>query len=137
MTVFKCKEKVNWSIRATVVYILNDFKRVHNKTYSDFSASTRENLRVVDLMIRNMKLIKSFQTNIFFDDDFVESFSVTASKVDIIEIDTSTSSARAVIFKFLISKIVSVISRKTSQAERIDQLSKLNVVSSVINSISF
>ena len=60
LTVFKCREKVNWSIRAIVVYILNDFKRAHSKTYSDFSASIRKNFRAADLMIRNMRLIKKF-----------------------------------------------------------------------------
>ena len=72
------------NIRTTVVYILNDFKRVHNRIYSDFSVSTRKNFRAVDLMIRNMKLMKNFQINIFFDNDFVENFSITTSKIDII-----------------------------------------------------
>ena len=127
---------MNLNIRATVVYILNDFKRAHSKAYFDLSASTRENLRAVDLMIKNMKLIKNFQANVFSDDDFVKSFSVIVSKVDIIKIDTSTSSTRAVVSKFSISKIVSVISRKTSQVEKIDQLNKSNVVSSAVNSVS-
>ena len=60
LTIFKCRKKMNRDIRATAVYILNDFKRVHSKTYSDFSASTRENLRAADLMIKDMKLIKNF-----------------------------------------------------------------------------
>ena len=59
LTVFKCKEKMNRDIRATVVYILNDFKRVHSKIYSNLSASTRKNFRAADLMIRSMKLIKN------------------------------------------------------------------------------
>ena len=67
-----------------------------------------------------MKLIKNFQVNIFFDDDFVESFSVIVSKVNIIETDTSIPLTRTVVFKFLISKIIFVISRKTSQVEKID-----------------
>ena len=137
LTIFKCKKKMNRDIRATAVYILNDFKRAHSKIYSDLSASTRKNLRAADLMIRDMRLIKNFQANTFFDDDFVKSFSVTASRVDIIEIDTSISSARAILFKFLILKIISVTSRKVSQVEKIDQLSKSNVVSSAVNSISF
>ena len=128
---------MNRSIRATAVYILNDFKRVHSKTYFDLSASTRKNLRAADLMIENMRLIKNFQAKASFNDDFVESFSVTVSRVDITETDTSTSSARAVVFKFLISKIVFVTSRKTSQIERINQLNKSNVVSSAVNSVSF
>ena len=105
---------MNRNIRATAVYILNDFKRVYNKTYFDFSASTRKNLRVIDLMIRDMKLIKNFQTNTFFDDNFVENFSIIVSKIDITETDTSTSSTRTIVFKFLISKIVFVTLRKTS-----------------------
>ena len=60
LTVFKCKKKMNRNIWATAVYILNDFKRAHSKTYSDLSASTRENFRAADLMIRNMKLIEDF-----------------------------------------------------------------------------
>ena len=60
LTVFKCKEKMNRNIRAIAVYILNDFKRAHSKIYSDLSAPIRENLRAVDLMIRNIKLIKNF-----------------------------------------------------------------------------
>ena len=39
LTVFKCREKMDRDIRAIAVYILNNFKRVHSKTYSDFSAS--------------------------------------------------------------------------------------------------
>ena len=46
-------------IRAIVVYILNDFKRVYNNIYSDFSALTRKDFRVADLMIKDMKLIKN------------------------------------------------------------------------------
>ena len=59
LTIFRCKKKVNRNIRATAVYILNDFKRVHSTTYFDFSASTRKNLRAADLMIRNMSLIEN------------------------------------------------------------------------------
>ena len=40
LTVIKCKKKMNRNIRTTAVYILNNFKRVHSKIYSDFSAST-------------------------------------------------------------------------------------------------
>ena len=120
LTVFKHKKKMSRDIRATAVYILNDFKRAHSKAYSDLSASTRKNFRAADLMIRDMKLIKNFQANVSSDDDFVESFSVTVSRINIIKIDISTSSTRAVVSKFSISKIVSVTSRKASQAERID-----------------
>ena len=111
---------MNRSIRATAVYILNNFKRVHNKAYSDFSASIRKNFRAADLIIKNMKLIKKFQVNTFFNNDFIKSFSVTVNRVDIIKIDISTSLTRAVVFKFLILKIVFVISHKTSQVERIN-----------------
>ena len=48
------------SIRATVVYILNDFKRVYNKIYFNFSTSIWENLCAADLMIKDMRLIKKF-----------------------------------------------------------------------------
>ena len=56
---------MNRSIRATAVYILNDFKRVYNKTYSDLSALTRKNFRAADLIIKDMRLIKNFQANTF------------------------------------------------------------------------
>ena len=136
LTILKHKKKMNRNIRATVAYILNDFKRAHSKTYSDLSASTRKNLRAADLMIRNIRLIKNFQANASSDDDFVKSSSTTASRIDIIETNTSTSSTRAVVFKFSISKIASVTSRKTSQAEKINQSNKSNVVSSAVNSVS-
>ena len=51
---------MNQDIRTISVYILNNFKRAHNKIYFDFLASIQNNLRVVDLIIRNMKLIKYF-----------------------------------------------------------------------------
>ena len=51
---------MNRSIRAIVVYILNNFKRVHSKIYSDFSSSIRKNFRAADLMMKDMKLIKKF-----------------------------------------------------------------------------
>ena len=137
LTIFKHKKKMNRRIQTTAVYILNDFKRVHSKIYSDFFASIQKNFRAVSLMIRNMKLIKNFQINVSFDDDFVKNFSVTASRADIIKIDTSTSSTRAVVFKFSISKIAFVISCKASQVERINQLNKSNVISSVASLISF
>ena len=111
---------MNWSIRAIAVYILNDFKRVHNKIYFDLFALIQENLCAADLMIRNIKLIKNFQANVFSDNDFVESFSVTANKIDIIEVNTSTFLTRTVVFKFLILKIVFVTPRKASQVERIN-----------------
>ena len=137
LTVLKYKEKINRDIRTTAVYILNDFKRVYNKIYSDFSASTRKDFRAADLIIRDMRLIENFQINIIFDDNFVESFSVTASRIDIIKIDILTFLTRAVVCKFSISKIAFVTSRKTSQVERIDQLNKSNVVSFAANSVSF
>ena len=127
---------MNRDIRATAVYILNDFKRAHSKIYFNLSASIRKDLRAVDLMIKNIKLIENSQANAFFDDDFIENFSVTVSRVDIIKINTPTSSIKAVVFKFLMSKIAFVTSRKTSQVERIDQLNKSNVVSSAVNSVS-
>ena len=71
-------------------------------------------------MIKDIKLIKNSQANAFFDNNFVKNFSVTASRIDIIEIDTSTFSTRTIVFKFLILKIASVTSRKTSQVEKID-----------------
>ena len=83
-----------------------------------------------------MRLIKNFQTNAFFNNDFVENSLITASRVDIIKINISTFSIGAVVFKFSILKIVFAISRKTLQAEKINQLNKLNVVSFAVNSVS-
>ena len=60
LTILKCKEKMNRSIRTTDVYILNDFKRIYSKTYIDFFTSTRKNFHVADLMIKNIKLIENF-----------------------------------------------------------------------------
>ena len=137
LTVLRRKEKINRDIRAIIVYILNDFKRAHSKTYADFFASTQANLRAADLMIRNIRLMENSQANVFFDEDFVEDSSVTASRVDIIEIDISTSSTRAVVFGFSISKIVSITSRKTSRSEKINQFSKSSIFSSAVSSISF
>ena len=128
---------MNRSIRTTAVYILNNFKRAYSKIYSDLFTLIQEDLRAADLMIKDIKLIKNFQTNTSFDDNFVENSSVTVNRVDIIKINISTFSARAIVFKFSISKIAFVTSRKTSQVERIDQLNKSNVVSSAVNSISF
>ena len=136
LTIFKYRKKMNRNIWATAVYILNDFKCIHNKIYSDLFALTRKNLRAVNLMIRDMRLIKNFQVNVSFDDDFVKNFLVIASRIDIIEIDTSTSSTMVIVFKFSILKIVFVTSCKASQVERIDQPSKSNVVSSIINLVS-
>ena len=39
LTIFKCKKKMSRDIRATVVYILNDFKRGYNKVYFNLFAS--------------------------------------------------------------------------------------------------
>ena len=60
MTVLKRKKKINRNIRAVAVYILNDFKRVYSKIYFDLFASIQENLRAIDLMIKNIRLIKNF-----------------------------------------------------------------------------
>ena len=60
LTVFKCKKKMNRNVRATVVYILNNFKRAYSKAYFNLFASTRKNFRAVDLMIKDIRLIKDF-----------------------------------------------------------------------------
>ena len=120
LTIFKYKKKMNRNIRATAVYIINDFKRVYNKIYFNLFVSIRKNFRAADLMIKSIKLIKNFQANIFFNDDFVKNFSITVNKIDIIEINTSTFSTRIIVFKFSILKIVFVTSRKTLQIEKIN-----------------
>ena len=60
LTIFKYKKKMNRDIRTTAVYILNNFKHAHNKTYSDLSTLIRENFRAADLMIKDIKLMKNF-----------------------------------------------------------------------------
>ena len=60
LIIFKCKKEMNRNIRTIIVYILNDFKRVYNKIYFNLSASTRKNFRVINLIIKNIKLIKKF-----------------------------------------------------------------------------
>ena len=137
LIVLKRKKKMSRNIRTIIIYILNDFKRVYSKIYSDFLVSTRKNLRVVDLIIKDMKLIKNFQANIFFDNNFVENSSVIVNRIDTIKIKTSISSTGTVVFKFSILKIVFIISRKTLQVEKINQSNKLNIVSSAVNTISF
>ena len=120
LIIFKCKKKMNRNIRATVVYILNNFKRVQNKTYSDLSALVQKDFRAADLMIKDMRLIENFQANAFFDNDFVESFSVIISRIDTTEANISILSIKTIVFKFLILKIASVTSCKTSQVEKIN-----------------
>ena len=39
LIILRRKEKVNRDIQAIIVYILNNFKRAHNKTYVNFFAS--------------------------------------------------------------------------------------------------
>ena len=51
---------MNRGIRAITVSILNNSKRAYNKTYFDFSASTREGFNVTDLMIKDIKLVENF-----------------------------------------------------------------------------
>ena len=60
LTVLKRKKKMNRGIRTIAVYTLNDFKRAHSKTYSDFFASIRKDFRAADLMIKDMRLIENF-----------------------------------------------------------------------------
>ena len=130
LTVLRRREKITRDIRAMIVYILNNFKRVHSKTYIDFSTSIRKNFRVVDLKIRNIRLIKNFQANAFFDENFFKNFSVTVNKIDIITIDTLISWTRAIIFKFVISKIAFIILRKILQSENVNHFNKSSIVSS-------
>ena len=120
LIVLKRRKKLNRNIRTTIVYILNDFKRAHSKTYFDLFALIRDDFCAANLIINNMRLIENSQTNASFDDNFVKSFSVTASKVDIIKVNTSTFSIRIIVFKFVISKTASVISRKISRFEKIN-----------------
>ena len=71
-------------------YIINDYKRVFNDVLIDFFASISNDFRVVDLIINDLKLIKSFQANVFFDDDFVKNSSNTINRITIVEMNIST-----------------------------------------------
>ena len=84
-----------------------------------------------------MKLIKKIQANVSFDDGFVKSSSIIVNKIDVTKTDTSTFSTKAIVFKFSISKIAFIISRKTSQVEKINKINKSNIVSSAASLISF
>ena len=119
---------MNRNIWRIIVYILNDFKRAYNITYSNLSASTRDNLCTANLMINDMRLIKNLQTNAFFIDIFVKNFLITASKVDIRKTDISTSSIRAIVFKFSTLEIVSVTFRKSRNLKRL-----INSISQILS----
>ena len=60
LTIFKRRKEVNRDISAIIIYILNDFKRVHNKNYVNLFVPISENLYNIVLMNNNMKLIKDF-----------------------------------------------------------------------------
>ena len=60
LTILKYKKKMSRNIWAIAVYILNNFKRVYNKIYSNLCISIRKNFHAADLMIRNIKLVKNF-----------------------------------------------------------------------------
>ena len=58
LIVFKRRKEMSRSIRAIIVYILNNFKCAYSKIYYNLSMSIRNHFRTVDLMINDMKLIK-------------------------------------------------------------------------------
>ena len=60
LTVLRRRKKINRGTRALIVYILNDFKRAHSKTYISLFTSTQKDFRTPYLKIRDMRLIKNF-----------------------------------------------------------------------------
>ena len=60
LIVLKRRKKMSRNIRTIIAYILNDFKRVHSKLYSDLFASIQDDFRVANLFISDIRLIKDF-----------------------------------------------------------------------------
>ena len=95
---------MNQNIQTTIKYIINDYKRAFNDALTDLSTSILNDFRIIDLMINNLRLIKNFQINISFNNDFIKNLSITASKVIIVERNTLISS-KIIVFKMFISVI--------------------------------
>ena len=101
---------MNRNIQTTAKYIINDYKRVFNDVFIDFLTLTLNNFRAIDLMINDLKLIKNFQTNISFDDDFVKNLSIIVNKIIIVETNISTFS-KIIVFKMLVFVISSRLNK--------------------------
>ena len=82
-------------------YIMNDYKRAFNDVLINFFILILNDFQAIDLMINDLKLIKNFQTNVSFDDDFIKSLSIIVNKVIIIKTNISTFS-RIIVFKIFI-----------------------------------
>ena len=87
-------------------YIINDYKRVFNNVLINFLILTLNNFRATDLMMSNLKLIKDFQTNASFDDNFIKNSSIIVNRIIIVKTNISTSLK----IKFSITISVFVIS---------------------------
>ena len=81
-------------------------------------------------MMNNLKLIKDFQTNFSFDDDFVKNSSIIVNRIIIVEINISTFS-KIIMFKFMIFMFVSVMSFQLNES-KIDQSIALFIFSIVV-----
>ena len=60
----------------TTKYIINDYKRAFSDVLINLSISISNDFRAIDLMMNNLRLIKNFQTDVSFDDDFVKNLSI-------------------------------------------------------------
>ena len=101
LTMIQRKKKINRNIRTTTKYIINDYKRAFSDVLNDLSTSISNDFRAINLMMNDLKLMKKFQTNVSFNDNFIKSLSVIVNKIIIIEINISTS-LKIIMFKFTI-----------------------------------
>ena len=85
-------------------YIIDDYKRVFSDVLIDLSTSILNDFRTINLMMNDLRLIKNFQTNVFFDDDFIKSSSIIVNRVITVEINTSIFS-KIIVFKMFVSVI--------------------------------
>ena len=94
----------------TAKYIINDYKRAFNDVLINFLTSILNDFHATDLTINDLRLIKNFQTNVFFDNDFVKSSSIIVNKIIIVETNILIS-LKIIVFKMLVFIIFSRSSR--------------------------
>ena len=116
LTMIQRKKKMNRNIKTTTKYIIDDYKRAFNDILIDFLTSILNDFRATDLMMNDLKLMKDFQTNVSFGDNFIKSSSVIVNRVIIIEINISTFS-KIIMFKFMISMFAFVTSFRFSRSK--------------------
>ena len=119
----------------TTKYIINYYKRAFSNVLIDFSTSILNDFRAINLMISNLRLIKNFQTDISFGDDFVKNSSIIINKIIIIEINISTF-LRIIVFKMFVS-VIFFRSSKNKINKSIASFVSLIVVAFTLNRSSF